>query len=252
MPYVPWRKDFLRMSKWPKQLPLLTKEQKEIHDDFMKYWHEKILPNRYQIIEQFNHGFPVKNCREGGRVLEIGAGVGEHISYENLARTEYYALEMRQEMAQLIRERFPSVNVVVGDCQKSINFQDDFFDKVLAIHVLEHLPNLPSALKEIHRVLKPNGEFCVVIPCEGGLAHRSARNISVKPIFQKRYGISHELYTKCEHVNTAKEVIEELKIYFKTDKSSFFPLKIPLISINLAIGMVLKPQQKDYTKQLHL
>ena len=229
------------MSKWPKQLPVLTKEQKGMHDDFMKYWHEEILPKRYQVIENFNHGFPLKNCRQGGNVLEVGAGVGEHISYENLTNTNYYALEMRQEMSQVIKKRFPDVNVIVGDCQEQISFQDNFFDKVITIHVLEHLPNLPAALKGIHRVLKADGEFCVVIPCEGGLAHRTARNISVKPIFQRRYGISHELYTKCEHVNTAKEVIEELKPYFKISKSSFFPLGIPSININLAIGIILNP-----------
>ena len=230
----------VKMSKWPKQLPALTKEQKEIHDDFMKYWHEEVLPRKYQIMEGFNHGFPVKNCCHGGRVLEIGAGVGEHINHEDLTNVEYFALEMRPEMAQVIKKRFPSVNVVIGDCQKPTDFQDNFFDKVLAIHVLEHLPNLPSALKEVHRILKVDGEFCVVIPCEGGFAHRFARNISVKPIFKKRYKMDCELYAKAEHINTAKEVIEELKVYFTIYKISFFPLLIHSINLNLAIGMVLK------------
>ncbi len=228
------------MSKWPKQLPPLTEKQKQIHDDFMKYWHEEILPNKYQIIEVFNHGFPVKHSsKKSGKVLEIGSGVGEHIAHENLTNTDYHALEFRPEMAKMIKDRFPQVKVIIGDCQKTLDFKDSFFDKVITIHVLEHLPNLPAALKEIHRVLKPDGEFCIVIPCEGGFAHRFARNISVRPIFKKRYGIDCDLYAKTEHINTAKEILEELKLLFKIKKQSFFPLHIPLIDINLALGMTL-------------
>lgn len=182
------------MSKWPKQLPTLTKEQKEIHDDFLKYWHEEILPKRYQIITKFNHEFSIKNSKQCKCVLEIGAGLGDHIAYENLLNIEYCALELRPEMAEVIKSRFPKVKVVIGDCQKPLDFKDKYFDKVIAIHVLAYLPNLPSALNEIHRVLKSEGEFCVVIPCEGGFAHKFARNISVKPIFKKRYGIDCELY----------------------------------------------------------
>lgn len=227
------------MSKWPKQLPALTEEQKHIHDDFMKYWHE-ILPQKYGVMEQFNHRYPVKNAKRGGKVLEVGSGLGEHIVYENLTNTEYFALEFRPEMAKNIKERFPQVRVIVGDCQKSLDFENEFFNKVLAIHVLEHLPNLPAALKEIHRVLKPDGEFCVVIPCEGGFAHTFARNISARRIFEKRYGISFDLFHKREHINNAKEVITELNVYFEIQRKTYFPLKIPLIDLNLAIGMVLR------------
>src|SRR5919205_2378921 len=165
------------MSKWPKQLPELTDEQRRIKDDWMKYW-LGVLPNRYAAIERFNHGYPVRSCRPGGRVLEIGAGVGEHIRHENLEGTEYHALELRAEIAAEIRRRHPLVHVVVGDCERAIPYPDGHFDRVIAVHVLEHLPNLPAALKEIHRVLRPGGQFCAVIPCEGGLAYAFARFIS--------------------------------------------------------------------------
>ena len=167
--------------------------------------------------------------------------MGAHLLYENLVDTEYFALELRQKMAQVIRRRFPQVNVVVGDCQESVDFPYNYFDRVQAIHVLEHLPNLPNTIREVHRILKPDGEFCVVIPCEGGLAYLFAREISAKRIFKKRYGgMSYEWFVKTEHINTPQEIIEELNVYFKTCKKSFFPLKIPCLNLNLVIGMVLK------------
>ena len=36
----------------------LTPEQREISNDFMKYWH-KLLPRHFSIVERFNHGYPV-------------------------------------------------------------------------------------------------------------------------------------------------------------------------------------------------
>lgn len=228
-------------SKWPKRLFELSEEQKRIKTDFMKHWHE-VLPKKYDIIEEFNHGYPVKNSNHGKKVLEIGAGLGEHLSYENLNNVEYTALELLPTMAEVIKQRFPMVNVLVGDCQKPIHFPDKYFDRVLAIHVLEHLPNLPATLSEIRRLLVPNGEFCAVIPCEGGVAYSFARVISAKRIFEKRYNMNYDWCIKSEHVNTAKEILEELQKFFIIKKRSFFPFFIPSITLNLVIGLVLKPR----------
>ena len=125
----------------------------------MTYWHE-VLPRRYGAIERFNHGWPAKTARRGERTLEIGSGLGEHLNAEpEFARADYVASELRPEMAAILRERHPAVEVVVADCQRPIPFPDASFDRVLAIHVLEHLPDLPAALAEIRRVLKPDGRL---------------------------------------------------------------------------------------------
>ncbi len=229
-----------KAPKWPKFPPVLSEEQKRIKDDFMKYWHE-VLPKKYVMIEKFNHSFPIKNCSPGGRTLEIGAGLGEHIFYEDLSRTEYFAIEIRPEMAQIIKQRFPSVKVIIGDCQERIDFSDNFFDRVLAIHVLEHLPNLPATLRELKRILKPGGKFCVLIPCEGGLAYGLARRISTKRIFEKRYGIPHQADIITEHINLPAEIIEELSRDFKILKKIYWPLKIQAVNCNLVIGLILEP-----------
>jgi SAM-dependent methyltransferase len=50
----------------------------------------------------------------------------------------------------------------------SLPFPGDFFDAVIANHVLYHLPYLKSALKEIHRVLKPG---CCLFAATNGESH---------------------------------------------------------------------------------
>jgi SAM-dependent methyltransferase len=232
------------MSTWPKKLPTLTAEQARIREDFMKHWHE-VLPQRYSAIESFNHRYPLRDLNGSAtgnrRTLEIGAGLGEHLAYEQLNGVDYYALELREEMAERIRERFPNVKTIVGDIQQALDFPQHHFDRVVAIHVLEHLPDLPSALKEIHRLLSPKGRFDVVIPCEGGAAYTLARRISAQRIFEKRYKMSYDWFIKSEHINVPHEILRELKRYFRIDNSRHFPLMIPSVTMNLVIGLRLSP-----------
>lgn len=231
-----------KISKWPKKLLNLSEDQIKIKDDFMKLWHE-VLPNKYELFDRFNHTYPVKFSSTRGNILEIGAGLGEHIYYESLQDLNYFAMEIRPDMAKVIKERFPTVQTIVGDCQKRIDFVDNFFDRVNAIHVFEHLPNLPQALKEIHRVLKPTGELAVIIPCEGGLAYSLGRKISAQRLFEKKYKMKYDFFIKTEHINLPDEIFEELEYYFEVKKSGYFPFFIPSTQINLGIGLILKPKK---------
>lgn len=52
---------------------------------------------------------------------------------------------------------------VFGDGQR-LPFAAGGFDTVLLLDVLEHLPDPPACLKEIHRVLAPGGRVVVQVP----------------------------------------------------------------------------------------
>ena len=62
----------------------------------------------------------------------------------------------------------------------ALPFATDCFDVVLCNHVVEHLPDLSTALRELARVLRPGGLFIVGTPNEGCLMGR-ARNRYVQP-----------------------------------------------------------------------
>jgi SAM-dependent methyltransferase len=225
-------------TTWPKQRPDLTFRQKEILEDWYGYW-LPLLPNRYSGIVRFNHTYPIRDGLRG-RTLEIGAGDGEHLRYEKLDTQEYFALELREALAKNLHTRFPQVNVIVGDCQDRIDAPNQFFERVIAIHVLEHLTNLPAALDEVARVLAPSGRFFVVIPCEGGLLYSLGRQFSSKRIFEKRYGVDYEWMISYDHVNRAGEVMNELLARFTIEHSTYFPFRIPSVNSNLVIGLTLR------------
>jgi SAM-dependent methyltransferase len=241
--------DQATVSKWPKTFPPLTAEQKRISDDFMKYWHE-VLPRKFGVIEKFNHGYPVRHAPANfKRTLEIGAGLGEHVVFEKLTpeqEANYHAVELRQNMTDALQERFPRIKAVTSDCQQRLDFPDGYFDRILAVHVLEHLPNLPAAVREMHRLCdRQTGVFTVVIPCEGSLAYTLARRISAQRIFEKRYKQSYKWFIEREHINRPHEILEELSPYFTIEQRSFFPLPLPLVATNLVIGLTLRPRRSD-------
>lgn len=237
----------MNAGSWPKVIPPLTPEQKVISDDFMRYWHE-VLPKRFGVVDAFNHGYPVKGApKDFVRTLEIGAGLGTHLQYERLTPEQeknYVALELRENMAEKIRQRFPKVQTSVGDCQQKLAFADGHFDRVLAIHVLEHLPDLPAALREVHRLCHPErGIFSVVIPCEGGWAYGLARKISAQRLFENRYHQSYDWFIRREHINRPHEIMAALEEYFETSQRSWFPLGVPSVALNLCIGLTLRPKR---------
>lgn len=229
-------------QKWPKRVPALTSEQQRIRDDFMRYWHE-VLPRRYVALDHFNHRWPATTARCGERTLEIGAGLGDHLEAEpDFAKQDYVAVELRSEMAASIRKRDARVEVLVADCQQRMPFDDDSFDRVLAIHVLEHLPDLPSALSEIERVLRPTGRLVAVIPCEGGFAYALARRISAERIFKRRYNMSYRWFVESEHINRPGEIVEECNRHFDLVRRRYFPLRVRVQTLNLVIGLEFVPR----------
>lgn len=228
------------MSKsiWPKNPPPLTELQQKAKADFLKLWHE-VLPKKYGVIEKFNHECALlkDSVTPGCHTLEIGAGLGEHLAHEDLKTQNYTALEIRKDFVEIIKLRFPNVTALAGDIQEGVALPGQSFDRIIAIHVLEHLRDLPRALTEIRRLLKNDGRFVVVIPCEGGAAYSLARRISAQRLFEKNFNIPYEPIIKNEHVSEAWEILNALDQDFKIEKRIYWPLKVPFITTNLVIAL---------------
>jgi SAM-dependent methyltransferase len=227
-------------ATWPKRLPDFTAEEQRVRDAFMARWLE-YLPRRGGFVERFNHGYPLRGGTNARRTLEIGAGLGAHLEFEDLERQQYYAVELRDELARSLGERFPTVTTLVADCQKRLPFDDGFFDRVLATHVLEHLPDLPAALDEVARVLAPDGRFVAVIPCEGGLLYSLARRLTSKRLFEREFGRDYDWFIRYEHINLPWEIEGELATRFRIDDSRYFPFRVPSVKANLVIGLTMRP-----------
>ncbi len=54
---------------------------------------------------------------------------------------------------------------------EQIQFPENSFDVIFCNHVLEHVENLPKALSELHRVLRPGGFAIMQSPQDMNMAH---------------------------------------------------------------------------------
>jgi SAM-dependent methyltransferase len=95
------------------------------------------------------------------RGLEIGAGDGTESTV--LAPLTGLLVATEYRTGWLVRPRAANVRFAVADAE-ALPFAAASFDLVFSSHVLEHLPDLPRALAEMRRVLRPAGRMVHVVP----------------------------------------------------------------------------------------
>ncbi len=109
--------------------------------------------------------------KEGMRILEVGCGSGAFTTFAARAsgiKGEVYALDIQPKMLIQLKKKLSrpeyrdikNISLVEGDVHK-LPFNDNFFDLVYTVTVLQELPDRNRALKEMKRVLKPGGILAV-------------------------------------------------------------------------------------------
>ena len=120
--------------------------------------HEKYSTNKQGW---FNWLFYQIDFSRVNRLLELGCGNGK-LWQENridLRNREIFLSDISEGMVEEVRNKLGSdFNCIVADAEK-IPFKDEYFDTIVANHVLFYLNDLNLGLKEIDRVLKSDGIF---------------------------------------------------------------------------------------------
>lgn len=121
-----------------------------------------------------------------GRMLEIGAGTGYFTL--NLLRSglvdEATATDISPGMLDALQSTAAELGLGVETltCDaEHLPFADESFDLVLGHAVLHHVPNLPAAVRECARVLRPGGTLAFM-----GEPSRHGDRIALLP---KRFGV---------------------------------------------------------------
>jgi phosphatidylethanolamine/phosphatidyl-N-methylethanolamine N-methyltransferase len=179
---------------------------------------------------------PFGNQVHFDRVLEIGAGTGEHLPFVRHSYNEYVLTDLDSKTLEvaktkLVRNRRGDVKFET-QTGNSLNYPDRTFDRVVATHVLEHIYQPHLALKEWYRVLKHGGVLSILIPTDPGIAWRLGRHLGPRrnAIAQ---GIAYDYVMAREHVNSCNNLIAILRHYFPEANQAWWPSPIPSIDLNL-------------------
>jgi len=130
-------------------------------------------PTFFQEVERHRYGLephilelaPFAKSKDK-KVLEIGSGLGTDGVQFAKGGARYSAIDLSPKSLEMARKNFEwrglRGNFQVGDSE-NIPFADNTFDYVYSHGVIHHTPNMPRAVQEIHRVLKPGGQAVIMV-----------------------------------------------------------------------------------------
>jgi SAM-dependent methyltransferase len=102
----------------------------------------------------------LRQVQARGRILDLGCGTGGVLQHLGVFG-DAIGLDPAPEAALYCRRR--DVPMVVGSGM-DLPFASASFDAVLALDVIEHVPDDVALLREAHRVLRPGGVLVVTVP----------------------------------------------------------------------------------------
>ncbi len=116
--------------------------------------------------------FPELGLKPQGFVLDAGCGLGRHLRF--LAKQPNLRIVGIDKNTGALREALTSLENMPDALSKDflvseadinrLPFADKSFDCVICSEVLEHIPDHEAAIKELIRILKPEGTFVVSVP----------------------------------------------------------------------------------------
>ena len=155
----------------------------------------------------------------GLKVLEIGCGLGTDGAQFAKAGADYTGIDLTEASIELAQKRF-ELDGLKGEFRVSdaenLDFDEETFDLVYSHGVLHHTPETGTAVREVHRVLKPGGRAMVM------LYHRGSYNYRVGIRVLRRAGaglLKSESGIKIVHSLTG-EPIDSLREHAQLAKSN--------------------------------
>ncbi|TAF65987.1 MAG: class I SAM-dependent methyltransferase [Cytophagales bacterium] len=113
-----------------------------------------------------------KYSKEKDKILDVGVGMGRLIS--GLTKLEKYGMDISLEQLKVSSKK--GINTCLAMVEE-MPYNDSYFDIIVCTDVLEHVLDLNLAIKNILRVLKPEGYLIIRVP--------HAENLS--PYLDKNY-----------------------------------------------------------------
>lgn len=142
-----------------------------IHDNDIKGKADEIK-GAYRDMDYIRHKdylLHLLDIKQNGKVLDVGCADGAMMVYCGLLGAEVYGVDFSRESIEkangYLAKNAIKGKAIFGDAKK-LDFQENYFDKVVSCDFFEHLSYDDNVLvlKEIKRVLKPGGAVFIKTP----------------------------------------------------------------------------------------
>jgi SAM-dependent methyltransferase len=152
------------------QNPRPTLEEMTIHYPASYDCHVELCPGEISWLHRqaIRYGIAkrarvVTRYKRPGRLLDVGCATGTFLKgMQSTGNWDLYGVEPSENPARIARERY-GLRVQIGTLEQAA-FSDGFFDVVTMWDVLEHLHDPAHSLREVYRILKPNGIAVIRVP----------------------------------------------------------------------------------------
>jgi len=140
-----------------------------------EYYNDNYAKTQLDLDERSNNFSKIANLwketKPQMRILDIGCGAGS-VSNELVRRGhEVYGLDLMKEAIARANKR--GIHAEIYDVNNlPLPFQDGFFDCILALDILEHLFDPLSLLRDMKRLLSPQGYAIVFLPLHFDIRQR--------------------------------------------------------------------------------
>lgn len=107
------------------------------------------------------------------KILDAGCGGGFYTIPLAMRSDHIYALDISLKNLKILKRRaktrnLQTVYITRGDIE-NLPYKSNFFDFILLLGVLEHLPNTKKALENSRRILAPKGKIICLVPNLNGV-----------------------------------------------------------------------------------
>lgn len=173
--------------------------------------------NSGKFLEARKKIFHGEKFTESQQILFVGVGTGADLDFINTWELNVTAIDYSKEMLEVAKAKFKdtSIQFIKMDAQQT-SFKNCQFDIVVASLVLSVVPDADRCLKEMVRVLKPNGKLIIFDEFSPKGKRLSPIKKAIRPLIKllgTDIGINFE--TLYENNKETINVIEDTPIMFK-------------------------------------
>jgi len=137
------------------------KEHYRIDAEEFDYWGE----DQFTLTEKRRNQYTIKlaNIHKGQKVLDIGSGRGWFSLHAASCGADTTAVDLSDTNLKRISKTDARVSTLLADAM-STGADSGAYDLVVALEVLEHIPNPAQAVEHWASLIKPGGRLLITVP----------------------------------------------------------------------------------------